>query len=224
MNLEIAQDIYPFEVLPSKSGAPIIRREGRYLASSYDPESEAKIWCRSVAAETLPNTHAFVVLGCGSGYHVVELSRQFPHSIVIAIDDDAPTIDFCKGLFGKINQNIQWVFAQNEETISKNDAVVSALSGQYRVVLHRASAQFSLDLMLNIRDFLNARTERGFQNLLSIRQNLKQLLVTELPTVWPRSAQRDVMTIKTIANLVRSGGPHVSIDHQLFLALEELIK
>jgi len=70
-------------VEPAKNGAPIVKRDGVCLHSSYDPVREAAGWRGSLSTDpSLPLT----VLGLGFGYHLEALAEAGYHGVVVEPD------------------------------------------------------------------------------------------------------------------------------------------
>lgn len=69
--------------------ADIITRRGLRLCSHRDPVREAQTWVRSLKESS---GGAWIVLGIGAGYHLLELRKQNPQSLILAVDFDIATI------------------------------------------------------------------------------------------------------------------------------------
>ena len=68
----------------SRSQLPIVRLMGRYLSSPTDPKKEAERWC--VRNQELFHAEYIIVLGAGSGYHLMELVKRWPNKKVLVIE------------------------------------------------------------------------------------------------------------------------------------------
>jgi hypothetical protein len=64
------------EVVNARSGAPVLKWDGRYLGSAIDPLAEASRWAEARGRGAIFRHWPQVILGIGSGYHVTQVLRR----------------------------------------------------------------------------------------------------------------------------------------------------
>lgn len=84
------------EIVTSKSGQPVVRRDGRLLASRFEPATEAAAWLER-RRTLLDNVRTVFVLGLGAGYHVRALTEQTTARVHV-LEPDAELIEVVREL------------------------------------------------------------------------------------------------------------------------------
>ena len=79
------------EVITSQTNKPVLRRDGKFLASGYDPIKEAENFLQPYLAwcEQKP---ILIVFGAGSGYHLRMLAEMFPQKQIILFEVDQAVV------------------------------------------------------------------------------------------------------------------------------------
>lgn len=201
----------------SRSGHGVIRKDGKWLASSVDPLREAKQWCETLAAGT---GETIIVLGIGCGYHIAELKVRRPQSPVLAIDCDARVAararDFCPVL-----EADGLVIEPDWQKLVGNSAVRDALGGPYRVARHAPSLAVEPEYFQAVDRLLRGRDKLSFLFLLKARPEILGLL--DADALCDEGIFKDeAVSIKTMQKLFASR-PNSTRERRLWRILEELV-
>ncbi|MEZ4872441.1 MAG: hypothetical protein R2827_09410 [Bdellovibrionales bacterium] len=157
----------------SKKGLPILRLKGRYLSSPTDPEKEAAKWC--VRNEELFYAEYIIVLGAGSGYHLMELVKRWPSRKILVIEPHREVISAVKEIHRHIFMlGIEFINIQSIDQIYNNDAIRTALENRYSVVDYNLNVYQSSFLNFELVEFLNARSLEGLRFVAGLRGYLDE--------------------------------------------------
>ena len=204
------------QVEAARNGKPVLKKNGRLLASSIDPSREAVAWVDGVCRAA--GTHdMIVVLGLGCGYHVAELLARRPGSQVIAIENDpavaAEALKFCPELSGATI-----IVQEDWKKLIDSQAVRDAIGGIYHIAIHGPTSQLEPEFVQAADAFLRGRDKLSFLLLLKARPELVGILDPEaIAKLGP-----DPVSIKTVSQLF---GPHAAgtRERRLWRVLEELV-
>ena len=200
----------------SRSGAPILKVDGRALASAVDPLREAASWAKSVEATLAPGTAA-IVLGVGCGYHVAALKVLCPRSQVIAIESSAEVA--AKALEFNPSLKPGDVIVENDRMkLTEHANVRDAIGGVFVPVTHGATAQIRPEWTSQMSALLMARDKLSFLLQLRMRPDLFALLdPKKIETLGS-----EPISIKTLQKLFNDTSAS-SHERRLWRVLEELV-
>ncbi|MGE0526173.1 MAG: hypothetical protein AB7G93_17680 [Bdellovibrionales bacterium] len=129
------------DIVTSSTGDPVVRFQGKLLASRFDPRMEAKSWLarRSLFVDKIEGVF---VLGLGSGYHVLELQRATSGRIMV-IEPNPDIIAAAKSIhtFDSARVMIECVTSARELRASEN--VKKLLMKSFTVLQHAPSVALS---------------------------------------------------------------------------------
>ena len=77
----------PIQASFNPEGLEILSREGRLLCSPRNPLKEAEEWVLRYK-ELIGLTNNIAIVGCGAGYHVLELEKKYPNKNILVFDLD----------------------------------------------------------------------------------------------------------------------------------------
>lgn len=205
------------EVVQAKNGSAVHVKNGKYLASSFDPQKEAETWWTHCQRLVKHSQTAFV-LGLGSGYHVAILSRQISQQTVVVIECDQQLIDLNAKQFA--NTNVQVVHVADWRKLYQNEIVQKAVVQNYSVLLHSPSLNAEQEFFANAHKFLLARNVEGLFALLRSRPELLEEIDEIKLADLARSTEP--VTIKTLTRLMKPGS-YTNPNRRLWKVLEELV-
>lgn len=201
----------------SRTGAPIMKVDGRALASAVDPLREAASWAKSVEATLAPGTAA-IVIGVGCGYHVAALKVLCPRSQVVAIESStevaAKALEFNPGALKPGD-----VIVENDRLkLTEHANIRDAIGGVFVPVIHGPTAQLRPEWSSQMSAFLMARDKLSFLLQLRMRPDLFALLD-------PKKIEaigNEPISIKTLQKLFKDSVAS-SHERRLWRVLEELV-
>ncbi len=206
----------------ARSGHAVMKKNGKWLASSIDPVREAQQWSDTVRI-SVEETETIIVLGLGCGYHVVELLKICPKSYLLIIECDLKVkekaLQFCPAL-----ADASIVVEANWMNLVSHSMIRDALGGAYRVVKHAPSfaiGALESEYFEAVDGLLRGRDMLSFLHLLKVRPEILCLLDTELLGDTERF-QGEAMSIKTMQKLFTQR-PNTSRERRLWRVLEELV-
>ncbi|MES2964938.1 MAG: hypothetical protein V4760_13690 [Bdellovibrionota bacterium] len=200
----------------SRAGVPIIKVEGRALASTFDPLKEAASWAQSVEATLAPGTAA-VILGAGCGYHVAALKMLCPKSTVLTLEPDLEVAEHAL----RFNPSLRpedIVVETDRLKITEHARVKDALGGVFVPVTHGPTAQVRPEWVAELSAFLMARDKLSFLLQLRMRPDLFALL----EPAKIEAIVNEPVSIKTLQKLFKDSSAS-SQERRLWRVLEELI-
>lgn len=200
----------------AKSGAPVLKKDGRWLASSVDPLREAAGWA-STALERSGSRDSIFVLGLGAGYHVAELLRVRPRGTVTVIECDSEIRTAAE----KISPSIigaRIIVEPNWMKLPELAAFRDAVASVYRIALHGPSVQSESEYYNSVERMLLGRDKLSFLLLLKARPEFLGLLSADAIA----KLEDEAISVKTMARLFapQADGHR---ERRLWRALEELV-
>ncbi|MEK7357960.1 MAG: hypothetical protein AAB250_16035 [Bdellovibrionota bacterium] len=200
----------------SRAGVPILKVEGRALASTFDPLKEAASWAQSVEATLAPGTAA-VILGAGCGYHVAALKLLCPRSLVVALEPSREVADRALE-FNPSLKDEDVVVETDLLRLTEQPRVRDALGGVFVPVRHGPSAHVSPQWTESMAAFLAARDKLSFLLQLRMRPDLFALL----DPAKIEALGNEAISIKTLQKLFKDTSA-ASHERRLWRVLEELV-
>lgn len=143
------------ELISGERGQTVIRREGRLLASRFDPVGEAQAWIAR-RMTFLDKVKTVFVLGLGAGYHVQALLKATPAQIfVIEPDIDLTALVQTIHSFPKERVTIEAI--QTARALRAHAAVRAAIKSSFIVLVHPASRVANADFFEECSTQLSGR-------------------------------------------------------------------
>jgi hypothetical protein len=204
------------EQVKTKKNQPALKWQGRWLSSSVDAASEATKWMGQQALNA-EDAFPIVVLGVGSGYHLVALVKDFPGRQVIAVDISQPIIDSTRAQHGLVLANVKFVCAKNTNDLYSSLVLQHAVSGPYSLLLYSPATVPDPALYTEMQMYLVGRSEAGLQFLFHVREHLAH----DLSANTIHTAAQEAISIKTlVGRIAKKCSPDTKL---IFLALRELV-
>lgn len=125
------------EILSAENGEKILRANGRLLASRYNPSQEAKDWL-SRRTDFIDKVRTIIVLGLGSGHHVLELLAQTQAQILI-IDVDKEIVEATSNLHRFPSDRLKIEVVQRASELRRLTSIKKAVTESFVVMTHPAS-------------------------------------------------------------------------------------
>lgn len=125
------------ERLEGEHGQPTFRRDGRLLASRFDPWGEARAWVQRRSA-FFDKVETIFVLGVGAGYHVLELAKATKARVVV-LDSDADLIEAVSAAHDFTARGIRLECVTSLRELRASPLVRQSLVGSHLVLVHAPS-------------------------------------------------------------------------------------
>ena len=204
------------EIEVARSGASVLKRDGKFLASTFNPVQEASAWAKKVHAALAPEDAA-IIAGVGCGYHVAALKVLRPNCELLAIENDAgvaaEAFKFCPSLETK-NVLVESDWLKLPDHARFRDVVC----GVYGVAVHGPSLQIDPVYVSAVERLLHGRDKLSFLVLMKTRPELLAVLNPEAIGLIDDEA----VSIKTLRRLFSTAGSS-SRERRLWRVLEELV-
>lgn len=205
------------EVVQAKNGSPVLVKNGKYLASSFDPQKEAETWW-STCHRLAKKCEQVFILGLGSGYHVEVALRELPHASITVIECDANVVAKNANKFRQGNLKI--IHESDWRKLYQNPSIADKVQSSYAVLSHPPSLSVECDFFGNAYKFLLARNVEGLFALLKLRPELLAELDESKLELLARSG--DPVSIKTLVKLMKNS-TYANPNRRLWKVLEELV-
>ncbi len=204
------------ETAQAKNGSLIHLKDGKYLASSFDPQKEAEAWYKNSNQRTKYARTVFV-LGLGSGYHIRVLTRELPQTKIVVIEPDHELV---KSYQAANSEELVIVCEQDWRRLFQHSSVSSGVQDKYAALLHPPSLSVEKDYFSNTYKFLLARSVEGLFALLKTRPDL----LSELDEVKLADLARssEAVTIRTLTNAMKST-TYLNENRRIWKVLEDLL-
>lgn len=200
----------------SRSGQPVLKMNGRYLASSFDPIKEAFGWASRAAAD-IGTKGAAIILGAGCGYHVAALKERCPNVLILALDPNEQVAHRALE-WNPILQAHNLLVVDNLSQMTEAPQLRDAMAGTYAVLPHLPSTDAHAEWALSTARFLLGRDRLSFLLQLRMRPDLHTLLDSKKIAALDEAP----VSIKTLQKLF-SETSAFSRERQLWKVLEELV-
>ncbi len=201
----------------ARSGHTILKKDGKLLASSFDPLKEASAWAQQ-AIQGLRAHDSIIVLGLGSGYHVQELANLVGFDRLLVIECDGEVAAEAFRLFSELPRE-RVIIETDVKKMVEMDLVRDVLSGVYKIVRHAPSYSSAAAEFGAVEKLLLGRDQLSFLLQLKARPNLWALLDAEKVSTISKD---ECISIKTLTRLF---GPKsfTQRERHLWRVLEELV-
>ncbi len=226
----------------AKNGKTVVKVQGRFLSSSFDPEREAVRWCETVMS-TGPTDLCCVVLGLGSGYHIVELQNRV-RKPVVAIDTMASLRGHFEEYFRdalakqrSVNLNAsRCLIFSNEESFRMSTDLDFLFQQPYRVIVHAPSFDLKSDFYLHVRKLLIGRDleslrwqleRRGLSHDFNLQAQFPIESVLGVPLESPEGtsgATRETLSIRHLQEMKTKADANRPQAHAILNLLGELVR
>jgi hypothetical protein len=202
----------------AKNGSLIYLKDGKFLASSFDPQKEAETWWKNCQKQT-KYARTLFVFGLGCGYHIEVLLRQIPETKIIVVEPDQELVSLFQSNPLK-SDRFEIVCEQDWRRLFQHSSVGSAVQDKYAVLLHPASFGLESDFFGNAYKFLLARSVEGLFALLKHRPDILSEMDEAKLSDLARSGTP--VTIHTLTKTMKSTS-FLNDNRRLWKVLEELI-
>lgn len=200
----------------SRSGHPILKKDGRFLDSSFDPVKDATIWAERVAREA-GDAESVFVLGVGTGYHIEALKVLLPSRMIVAIDCDSAVVSEATRINSAL-RSLSVVCETEWHRLIEHAAFRDGLGGRYAIAKHGPSCQIQMTYFHAVERLLIGREKIAFLLQLKTRPELYALFdPAAIEAMGP-----DLVSIKTLQNLFSESSANRR-ERRLWKVLEELI-
>jgi hypothetical protein len=203
------------ETLNAQNGSAVLRDDGLWLASAFNPEAEAREWLAR-RREFLSQVKCIFVLGAGAGYHVSELYRHCDAEILV-IETRAERIAAVSAIHAFDSHRVKFICVDNVKRLRADERVRSAVSSSFVILQHAPSLAAQNELYRELHAQLLGRDwgalswqwqMKGFAALDSrpqIQRGGEPLTILDLEqTELARdSEERERMLIKALRELVK---------------------
>lgn len=198
----------------SRSGHPILRFEGRLLASSIDPIREANTWAKR-AFEEARGAESVLVIGLGCGYHVEELRALAPAMQIFVAEPSMEVVDWNLANHPNLSREKILVGSDFSQLLVE---WTDALSMTTAYLVHGASAQIHPEWTDSVLKFVLARDKTAFLTRIRALPNLLAILDPDRIAAM----NEEPVSINTLRGLFRAD-PVDSQERRLWRVLEELV-
>ena len=208
------------ETITARNGQLVFKYDGRLLSSSVDPSREANDWIYQ-QRELLQQNDRVVILGFGSGYHFVELLKQFPKHRILAIGLENELLEKIYELHRSCLQRIEFVVLESCELTLASARVRNFMRSGALVLEHPSTRNLNYDFYSDIKRRLLAREPLLFADWVRREPRLVQLF--PLQSI-PGGEEVPLLNIKDLNRLAVSRSENPSRDVLIMRTLRELIK
>ncbi len=203
----------------SRSGHPVLKLHGRWLASPFDPIREAEQW-----AQRLPfapeRFEAVAVLGASCGYHLEALHRRNKKLELYVFEADPRVTEWTRKRMGEPT-SVHWMCPRDlsgELDERGSEVAGRLLSSIYGVTIHPSITSDQGEFYSKVLKLLLARDEEGWMEW---RKSSQQ--ATPLQLKKERENPLAALSIKDL--ITEPANPFEIEDCALqLLALQELIR
>ncbi|MES2856059.1 MAG: hypothetical protein V4692_09355 [Bdellovibrionota bacterium] len=202
----------------SRSGDPVLRIDGRLLASSIDPVREATTWSKNASAKVKSGATVCIV-GAGCGYHLREFKKSNPSVRFVVIERSREVADWGLAQFSDLAAET-FLVGENpgESALGTLEEWSERLFAVGAVLVHGPTAQLHPEWTQTVSRFVLARDRTMFLNQMRARPELLAIVdPAKIETMQDR-----LVSIKTVSELFKLD-PSDSQERRVWRVLEELI-
>lgn len=204
------------EIELSKSGLPILKSDGRFMNSSYDPMAEAQSWLAMVN-DKVKDFDFVILLGVGSAYHCLALRNKYPNKKILILENDKQLLAKCADLFSDLKKINICNFSDSSDLLSNED--VLNFSQEIFCTLRLPSTRFlNKELFDEVETVLTGRASYEFTKLCEVRQQLNSQINFE------RFDSANLISIKSVAAAFIPNSDGLSPERRVVHILEELVR
>lgn len=201
----------------ARSGDPILKKDGRALASTFDPKKEASDWVDKAVQSADPRD-TLVILGLGSGYHVAELANRRSRQPLLVVECDSEITAKAREIHPDLHQ-ITIVCEPEWRRLQEYGPIQDTLGNCFKLFEHGPSLHLHREYFQNVVRFFIGRDVESFLLQLKTRPDLYALFDS-----YRIGAIRDeVISVKTIQSLFKPEAGN-STERRLWRVLEELVQ
>jgi hypothetical protein len=204
----------------ARGGQPVLKKGGRWLASSFDPVKEAVAWAKQAVQALGPN-ESILVLGLGSGYHVAELSKILSRDRYLVIESDPEIASTVFDLLPELHESRILVDSDWTKLVT-DDRFRDSLAGVYRFAKYGPSCQMATEYYRLVENLLIGRDRISFLLQLKARPDIWALLDPEKVAAFGAESSTELVSILTLQKLFSDKANH-NRDRQIWRVLEELV-
>lgn len=145
------------EQLQSATNEVIFRLNGKMLSSKVDPRKEASQWIEQT--ELLAKySKTIVMIGVGSGYHLISLKEKYPHAHIIAISSSQVLLEAIQVAHKSCVSGISFYCASTIEEFYDAEATQGVFSTTTVVLKHPTYRVEESQVLDAIEEAIVART------------------------------------------------------------------
>lgn len=203
------------EWIATPYGEMVPKFNGNLLASKVDPLKEARAWVSHHRMQ-IESAKNHILLGVGSGHHVLELSRQFPESEFICIEYlENLSISH---IYVQIRTlpNVELIVGDDEKKILRNERLQKILGDTFTVLSHLNSYKVSEKFYDKTKSTLVGRDWKAFNQVLKFRSE-DEMFLNEM------NFEPKTQTSISAKEIVEFVGKRQSIEDQTNLSDSEII-
>lgn len=203
------------ETQSAKNGSAVVREDGRWLASAFDPEAEARAWLAR-RRTFLDKIQAVFVLGAGAGYHIAELVKHTEARVVV-IEPKYEIIEAVRRIHAFDSTQVKFECIEDARQLRASAVVKAAIAVSFVVLQYPPSLASAPNVFRDCeaqligRDWGTLRWQwalKGFAPLDSQVQILKAdkpltILDLEQTELVQNSEERERMLIKALRELIK---------------------
>lgn len=206
------------EALTAQSGEPILKWEGRLLASQMDPHQEAIRWVARVR-EQLASSERVIVLGFGCGYHLEELARQFSQLQILVLGFEEKVQEFAKSLCHR--PQVEWFLCTDLSDLMGSPILRRYLAGSFELLEHPSILNLNLALYRELKERLLARDPLFFSEWVRRETRLSPLFPLR---AIPGGNTKRLLSIKDLDRMVGTKTEADVFDVAAIRVLRELVR
>ena len=200
-------------------GEAVPKFNGTLLISKVDPFKEARTWL-SHHVPQIESTDKHVVLGIGSGHHIVEMAVRFHEKEFICIEY-LESLSFS----AQYNQlrtmpNVELIVGTDEKKIFKNERIQKTLRNVFTILKHPRAIKISEPFYDRVEDILTGHTWKTFNQVLKFRPS-EDLFLNEMN--FSSKSNNEISAKEIIEFVTGKNGEH-SDNEMIWMALGELLK
>ncbi len=208
-----------FERVRARDGRLVAKFNGRWVASSANPEAEAEKWLSAQENLQLASqAPTIVILGAGCGYHLLATQKKYPEKRIVCIDTRMEFIDFCDEHHGVGLARTQFIQTRDVPSLLVHAKLQKIIQGAYAVFEYLPATQFEKDLYDEIRALLLGREWWAFREIVQKREDLRKHLMLSTPAM----DVNELVSVKTIIKLLKENADPEVVTR--FKLLRELVK
>lgn len=205
----------------ARGGQPVVKRDGRWLASSFDPVREGMAWAKKIVSQVRADEQVFV-FGLGSGYHVTELAKLLPRDQYLVFEESrevaARVFEICPELREE-STIVEPEWTRIVESTVFRDRLPNVIS----VAKYGPSVQMQDEYYKNIERLLIGRDRLSFLLQLKARPGIWSILdADKIAAFTTNQASTECISIKTLQRLFAEHAVNAR-ERQMWRVLEELV-
>ena len=208
------------ERIIAKSGDPVVKYDGRLLASAIDPRREARDWVnrwrdRIAVAERL------IVLGWGAGYHLHEIHQQWPALKILAIGCEPDLLSEIHQIHPSMLNEVSFIHCHNESELLPHAEIRQFMRSGFVVLEHSSLPNLNIKGYSEIKNRLIAREPLFFSDWVRREPRLSRLFPLQ---IIPGGEDQRLLSIKDLERFVGNRDNSKSKDVMVVHALRELVR